>query len=186
MLFRSGKRFRELNRSFIIFICRFNLFPKQGRHRYTFANLCREEPEIELGDEAEKIFLCAEGSRDDISDDMKAFLDYVSGEQASDSFTKSLERAVQEAKEHRWWRKEYMTLLEKIERERAEALAEGLTKGHKKGLAEGLEKGLAAGMEAGTYRTLFSLVKKGLISVRDAAEQAGVSEDEFRQKMNAE
>ena len=71
-----------------------------------------------------------------------------------------------------------MTLLEKIERERAEALAEGLTKGHKKGLAEGLE--------AGTYRTLFSLVKKGLISVRDAAEQAGVSEEEFRQKMNAE
>ena len=157
-----SKRFRELNRSFIIFICRFNLFPEQGRHRYTFANLCREEPEIELGDEAEKIFLCAEGSQDDISDDMKAFLNYVSGEQASDSFTKSLERAVQEAKEHRWWRKEYMTLLEKIERERAEALAEG------------------------TYRTLFSLVKKGLISVRDAAEQAGVSEEEFQQKMNAE
>ena len=60
-LMERGKSYNELNRSYIIFICRFNLFPQIGRHKYTFANLCREDTAIELGDETEKIFLCTRG-----------------------------------------------------------------------------------------------------------------------------
>ena len=60
-LIERGKQYKELNRSYIIYICDFNLFKHGRRHKYSFANLCREDPEIELGDETEKIFLCAKG-----------------------------------------------------------------------------------------------------------------------------
>jgi hypothetical protein len=37
----------------------------------------------------------------------------------------------------------------------------------------------------GVFKTLISLVKKNLISIKDAAEQAGVSESAFKQIMTA-
>ena len=37
----------------------------------------------------------------------------------------------------------------------------------------------------GVFKTLISLVKKNLISIKDAAEQAGVSEYAFKQRMTA-
>jgi flagellar biosynthesis/type III secretory pathway protein FliH len=53
----------------------------------------------------------------------------------------------------RFWRQEYMTLLEQYERERKEGRAEGLAEGHAKGLeeghAKGLEEGHAKGLEEG-------------------------------------
>jgi flagellar biosynthesis/type III secretory pathway protein FliH len=53
----------------------------------------------------------------------------------------------------RFWRQEYMTLLEQYEREREEGRAEGLAEGHAKGLeeghAKGLEEGHAKGLEEG-------------------------------------
>ena len=131
-----GDRYRDLNRSYIIFICNFNLFPKVGRHKYTFANLCREDPGIELGDEAEKIFLCAAGTSRDVSDQMKSFLEYISGKGAGDGFTRELEKAVEEAKFHKRWRQEYMTLLEHYEQEREEGRKEGRAEGFKAGRAE--------------------------------------------------
>lgn len=45
---------------------------------------------------------------------------------------------------------------------------------------EGREEGRAEGRAEGAVRTLIDLVRKGLLSVGDAAEQAQVSEAEFR------
>ena len=64
-----------------------------------------------MGDEAVKIFLNADGTMDDVSRELKAFLDYVSGQKPEDSYVEKLEKAVQEAKKNREWRHEYMTLL---------------------------------------------------------------------------
>lgn len=41
------------------------------------------------------------------------------------------------------------------------------------------------GRQEGTYSTLVSLVKKNLLSIKDAAGQAGMFEDAFRKKMAA-
>ena len=128
-LIERGKHYSELNRSYIIFICGFNLFRHNRRHKYTFANLCREDPTRELGDETEKIFLCAKGETDDVSENMKAFLDYISKGVSANAFTDVLENEVRKAKVHKRWRKEYMTLLEHYEMERKEGLEEGLKKG---------------------------------------------------------
>ncbi|GFI11154.1 hypothetical protein IMSAGC007_03627 [Lachnospiraceae bacterium] len=91
-------------------ICPFDLYGKE-RHIYTFENICKEDGSISMGDEAVKIFLNAKGTLDDVSDELKAFLDYVAGKKPKDAYVERLEEAVKEAKKNREWRHEYMTLL---------------------------------------------------------------------------
>ena len=79
---------------------------------------------IELGDEAEKIFLCADGTADDVSEKLKVFLNYIAGRRPADEFTQVLENAVKSAREHIQWRQEYMTFLEIIEQEKEKAIIE--------------------------------------------------------------
>ena len=92
---------------------------------YTFGNTCKEDTSILLGDGAAKIFLNAVGELDDVSKELKAFLDYVVGKRSEDSFVKKLEKAVEKAKENREWRREYMTLLMRDQ----ENIEKGIEKG---------------------------------------------------------
>jgi predicted transposase/invertase (TIGR01784 family) len=124
-LLERGAHYNELNRSYVIYICRFNLLEDIGLHKYSFLNLCRENPQIELGDETEKIFLCAKGTVNDVSEKLQAFLDYIAFGTPSDGFTNELENEVKKARDHIKWRTEYMTFLEQLERERNEGRAEG-------------------------------------------------------------
>lgn len=79
------------------------------------------------------------------------------------------------------------------ERAYAEQMEEGIEKGieigMEKGRAEGMEKGRAEGMEKGRVegglRMLFDLVKKGIVTLAQAAEQAQMSVPEFEAKMAA-
>lgn len=57
----AGQHYKRLNKSYIIFICPFDLYGK-GRHIYTFENICKEDNNISMGDEAVKIFLNAGGT----------------------------------------------------------------------------------------------------------------------------
>ena len=66
---------------------------------------------IVLGDEAIKMFLNTEGTKEDIDSGLKAFLDYAAGKTTNDTFVQELDEAVKEAKQNREWRHEYMTLL---------------------------------------------------------------------------
>ena len=109
-LIDKGQYYKMLNKSYIIFICQFDLYGK-GRHIYTFENFCKEDKNIAMGDETVKIFLNTEGIMDDVSKELKAFLDYVAGKKPKDSYVERLETAVEEAKKNREWRHEYMTLL---------------------------------------------------------------------------
>ena len=109
-LVNKGQDYDTLNDSYIIFICLSDLFGK-GRYRYSFENICKEDTEVMLNDGAKKIFLNADGKKGDISEELKAFLDYVAGRPSEDAFVKKLESAVEKAKKNRKWRREYMTLL---------------------------------------------------------------------------
>jgi len=128
-LLDKGQPYSKLNKSFIIFICLSDLFGR-GRHRYTFENICKEEPTLFLGDGTAKIFLNTEGELEDVKGELKAFLDYVAGKPSEDEYVQKLEKAVRQAKENRKWRHEYMTLLmrdqENIERGREEGREEGI------------------------------------------------------------
>ena len=109
-LIDKGEAYQNLNRSFVIFICLEDIFNK-GRHIYTFENICKEDKSISMGDEATKIFLNANSELDDVSKELRAFLDYVAGKNPDDTYVRELDDAVKEAKKNREWRHEYMTLL---------------------------------------------------------------------------
>lgn len=68
------------------------------RHMYTFCNLCIEDTCLPLNDGTTKIFLCSEGTMDDVSPDIKAFLDYMKGLQSSNDFVNELDALVKEIK----------------------------------------------------------------------------------------
>ena len=155
-------KYPELNRSYVIYICRFNLFPDIGFHKYSFLNLCREDPRIELGDETEKIYLCAAGSADDVSENMKAFLGFVATGIPEDSFTNNLHSVVEEAKYHKRWRQEYMTLLEHYELEREE----GRKEGRKEGQAEEHKNTLREMQRAASLEKENALLKEQLAALK--------------------
>ena len=131
-LIDKGQHYKKLNQSYIIFICPFDLYGK-GRHIYTFENICKEDNRLSMGDETVKIFLNAEGTLDDTSKELRAFLNYVAGQRSEDPYVERLEKAVKEARKNRKWRHEYMTLLmrdqENIEKGREEGKAEGRIEG---------------------------------------------------------
>lgn len=65
-----------------------------------------------LGDESTKIFLCAGGDANDVSDDMKEFLEWLTtGKTGQCELVNNLDLAIQKARDHEEWRLEYMTLL---------------------------------------------------------------------------
>lgn len=109
-LIEKGDSYKNLNQSYVIFICCFDLF---GRNQcmYTFENRCIEEPDISLNDGTVKIFLNSKGNLSGKNTTLKAFLSYINnGTLAEDSFITSLDYEVKKAKENLEWRREYMTL----------------------------------------------------------------------------
>ena len=60
LLKQGEKGFDRLPRTFLIFICGFDLFGT-GKYRYTFQQTCTEVPDLILGDERQIIFLNTKG-----------------------------------------------------------------------------------------------------------------------------
>ena len=153
-LLERGHNYNELRKSFIIFICLKDIFG-QGRHIYTFKNICEENNALPLRDEAVKIFLNADGTLDDISSELKSFLDYLKGktagkqgegvEKTEDPYIQELEAAVRKAKQNREWRREYMMLWmrdqENVER--------------------GIEQGMRRGMKQQRRSTILKMIRQG-------------------------
>ena len=157
-LLEKGLTYRYLNDTYIIFICPFDLY-ETGRHRYTFAGACEEDPEVKIQDGAVWIFLNAKGTMNDVSSSLKAFLDYVAGTVTEDPFVQELEEAVTEARKNRKWRHEYMTLLIRDQ--------DNLEKGREEGLKLGREEGL----------------KEGLRRMIEALKECGIPQEEIRKKV---
>ena len=83
---------------------------------------------------------------DDVSPELKAFLDYVAGKKPADPFVDELEEAVKNARKNREWRHEYMTLLMRDQENIEIGREEGMEIGTAKGIIEtGLDFGLSEG-----------------------------------------
>lgn len=137
-LIDKGAKYKELKRSYVIFICTEDLF-ERGLPVYTFENRCKEVSDLLLGDETVKVFINAEGNTMGLSSEMKAFLEYLrSGATEGSTFVTELEKEVQKARKHLEWRTEYMTLQMHYD----EIAEEAMERGMKQGLEQGLEQGL--------------------------------------------
>ncbi len=110
-LIERGANYNELKQSYIIFICPFDVFGN-GLHKYTFETYCAELPGYKLADESTKIFLCAGGNANDVSENMQAFLEWLTtGKRNQNALVNKLEDAVEKVKKSEEWRLEFMTLL---------------------------------------------------------------------------
>ena len=108
-ILEKGKDYKELKRSFVIFVCAFDLFG-EGRHIYTFENRCIQNLGLGLGDDTVKIILNTKGTIDDVTPELKRLLDFIDGKKPEDDFTRELDKAVQSARKNERWRLGYMTL----------------------------------------------------------------------------
>ena len=112
-----GEESTKLKKSYIIFICTFDPF-SDGRHLYTFENLCVENLSLTLGDETAEIFLSTKGKKDDVDDEMKDFLAYIENstdtcvQQTSSPLVKAIHKRVTEIKLDKNMELQYMTLLQ--------------------------------------------------------------------------
>ena len=121
----------------------------------TVENICRmisAHPEEDNRDGAIKIFLNAKGNLNDVSSELRAFLDYLGGKKSEDEYVQKLERAVKEAKRNRKWRHEYMTLLMRDQ--------ENQEIGEERGRREGRLEGRREGQLEGELRKLVSQIRK--------------------------
>lgn len=125
-LIEKGARYEELKRSYIIFICMHNPFKKKKLHLYTFENRCNEDDALLLGDESTKVILTPDGKTNDVSKELRDFLNYLTGKEGGGEFVAKLDAAVKKARNKEEWRMEYMTLqmrdLEKFDEGKAEGI----------------------------------------------------------------
>ena len=178
----KGQSYKKLNPSYIIFICPFDMFDK-GRHLYTFQNICKEDHKILLKDETTKIFLNAHGYMDDVSKELKAFLDYVAGKSTEDTFVKKLELAVKEAKRNREWRYEYMTLLMRDQENIEQGIKQGMEQGLKQGMEQGIKQGIKQGMEQGIEQGMEQGIRQGIEALMSSLREFGVEDDMIVKKI---
>lgn len=108
-ILEKGANYKDLKRSFVIFVCTFDLFG-EGRHIYTFENRCIQNTELVLGDDTTKIILNTKGTMDDVTPEMKRLLDFIDGKKPEDDYTRELDEAVQAVRKNEKWRLDYMTL----------------------------------------------------------------------------
>ena len=144
----SGKRYRELPDTYVIFICDFPL-SKKPLYKYSYHSICSENGEY-LENGRTTIFLSTCGENEgEVPKELVDFLKYVKnpGElpetEKRDSYEASVERQVQRIKRDREMEAQYMMLEEMLKDER-EA---GRKEGHKAGKNEGLKIGRLEGEE---------------------------------------
>ena len=155
-LISRGSAFRDLKKSFVIFICLDDPFGA-GRHIHTFANRCAEDPSLCLGDEAYKVIVNARGTMDDVSGELKEFLAYISGAAPHGELTRRIDSAVAAARTQEEWRTEYMTLLMRDEQMRNEGRAEE---------------------RASILDNIRGLVRDGLLTLQQAIDRFSLTEEE--------
>lgn len=124
-LLKPGDNYNKLNRSYIIFVCTFDLFG-QGQHIYTFENRCTEKLNFVLPDEAVKVFINTKGVKADIDRELLDLLNFFNGELPTCEIAIEMQKEVDKVKKKEEWRAEYMKLLELEHQHYQEGIEDGI------------------------------------------------------------
>ena len=107
----------------------------------------------------------ASGTVGEISEELRDFFNLLNKRKIKSDFSRKIEAAVKNAKTHKEWRAEYMTLEMHYQ--------------------EKYEEGLEEGRAEGSVKTLIVLVKKGKLTISEAAEEAEMTEKEFEELLKS-
>lgn len=155
-LLKKNKPYTDLSHTIIIFICTFDPFGK-NLGKYTFKNICKENKDVYLGDESEKIFFNAKGMQDNLTNEQKAFLNFVAGKGATDRFTKNLEAQVKYVKSDSKKKVEYMTWKQELIEQKNEGILEA------------------------NKNMVVKLLKRGKMTLQEIAEDCAMSVEQIRE-----
>ena len=141
-LIERGAKYKELKLSFVIFICLKDPF---GYHLpvYRFENICVQNRDILLNDEAIKVFINVDGDLTGLPEDLAALLQYLKGKRVDNELVQMIDNEVEKVKKHQEWEVEYMTLYLRDMENRDEGIEIGMKRGLKQGREEGREEGLS-------------------------------------------
>ncbi|MBO7582597.1 MAG: Rpn family recombination-promoting nuclease/putative transposase [Treponema sp.] len=165
----SGDEYRNLKDSYVIFICVQDIF-KKNLAKYTFENLCVEDPAIKLKDRAYKYFFIAENYDKILDERQKAFLKLVMSNESTDSFGSRISKLVEDAKHNTQWRKQFMEL----ERQMAYKFREGKAEGRNE---KAEEDAIALLAEGDSPEKISRCLKMPLEKVLELKERIPVKEE---------
>lgn len=98
--------------------------------------------------------------------------------------TKENDETIQRIKEEDSMCKELMDIMRpEIDAEIKMAKEDAMREGKREGMREGIREGMREGRKEGVLAALASLVKDGLLNIKEAAKRAGMSEKDFRVAM---
>ena len=163
----KGESYSELKESFIIFICTFDPFG-ENLPCYTFKNLCIENIQLELNDQAVKKIYNSTAYMRESDVEISAFLEYINTRTPTDDFTKKLSHLVEEAKLNNIFRDKYLTM---------NIHDQDITKeAYEEGLSAGLQQGEERGLQQGKYETARNMLNRNL-PIEIVCECTGLSKD---------
>lgn len=132
-LLEKGQKYNELCHSYVIFICTYDFY-QENQYKYTFTYKCNEVDNLEYGDLTTQIVLNTQGTKGNVSNDLKTFLKCINGVFSDEVFSATIKNEFDRIKLNKELRREYMTLelelMEKYDAGEAAGYAKGLAKGH--------------------------------------------------------
>ena len=167
----KGISYHELKQCYVIFICTYDPFGK-GYCRYVFENTCNQNSDLKLSDGTVKIFINtkstmeADGSK--APDGLRQFIHYVETKEATDEFTRTLDKEVNRIRGNREWERDYMkTYVHDMDMK---------YEGRQEGIEIGIEIGMERGIEQNQYDCYNRCIKSGM-SKEEAMELSGATKE---------
>ena len=156
----KGGNYKELKKSFVIFICTFDYYEK-GRYMYTFKNQCQEDSSLYLKDETTAIVLNTTGTVGEINEELKSVLRYMSGSKPAGGYAEVLDNAVTAVKGNEKWRRDYMTLAMKLDEEREISRLEEKISVIRNGIGNAADDLVIKllGIDRKQYTTIYDMIK---------------------------
>ena len=138
----KGMQYEEMKNSYVIFICMFDPFG-MDLQKYTIKSICKEAPQTPYEDGTRKIFLNPYGTREDADAELQALFRYLDKRIPTDGFTARLEDRVRKLTRDADWRRQYMTLYERDQRNIAKGREEGRIQQMSNTITQALKRGKA-------------------------------------------
>ena len=176
-LLLKGKNYTELKESFVIFVCKEDFFGL-NLPCYSFSNICKENPDLQLGDESHKIIFNASAFANEKNLEKKSILEYIIDKKSTSDFTNKLDDLVERTKLNEIFRGDYMAWgLAEFDAEQR-----GKKEGYCEGLSDGISQGISQGEHQGKIQTAKNLIAKK-ISIDIIADCTGLSVDVIKTLM---
>lgn len=173
----EGHKYRELPRSYVIFICTYD-YIGADLPVYYFEKFDRQNF-LQFGDEAYSIILNTACSPEKVPEPLKALFEYINDptKGSGDVLVADIDRQVSRFNTDEW-RRRHMTLQELMDRNYEQGLEKGCAEGEAFGLEKGRVEGETAGQAVATLKLARNFKNAG-ISAEVIAENTGLSLEEI-------